>query len=67
MADGQADVDLQVERDAISITYTSLAARDELACVIFDIALNRETKWAVNPGVFPCTCLQLTSTHVLHR
>jgi hypothetical protein len=53
MADGEPDVDLQVERDAISISYTSSAARHELACVIFNVALNRETKWANNPGVFP--------------
>jgi hypothetical protein len=60
MADGQADVILQVERDATSITYTASAARHELACMIFTIALNRETKWAKNPGMFPRTRLQLT-------
>jgi hypothetical protein len=48
MANGAQDIDLQLERDAVNVTYTPPGGN--MACVIFNIALNRETRWARNPG-----------------
>jgi hypothetical protein len=50
MADDMEDVALQLERDAISMTYTLPSSRSQFACVIFDVALNRPVTWANNLG-----------------
>jgi hypothetical protein len=60
MANDLGDVDLQIERDAISMTYSPWARRDDLACIIFEIALNRDTQWAKNPGAF---CARFCKLH----
>lgn len=67
MADGMEDLDLQLERDATAITYTPQAGRDELACIIFSISLNRPTQWAHNTGRAHFACLQPSLTCWIFR
>ena len=61
MAQDMPPIGLQVELDVISMAFSVPGTRHGVACIILNVALNRDEPWAENRGKFTADAFQVPS------